>query len=95
LAIDGRHRYLIPGLVDSHVHLPLTGATDQFLVLRLLLANGITTGINMEGSPEILALRNQIEQGAILVSPENLHHRSIHSAADIHSGGSGQKRGYF
>ncbi|MBV9572962.1 MAG: amidohydrolase family protein [Acidobacteriales bacterium] len=64
--IDGRHRYLIPGLVDSHIHLPLSGTADQLLVLQLLLANGITTGINMEGSPEIVALRDQIERGAIV-----------------------------
>ena len=61
--VDGRHRYLIPGLVDSHVHLPLSGTADQLLVLQLLLANGITTGINMQGSPEIVALRDHIERG--------------------------------
>ena len=33
------------------------------LVLQLLLANGITTGINMQGSPEIVALRDHIERG--------------------------------
>jgi hypothetical protein len=66
LAIDGRNRYLIPGLIDSHVHLPLTGRADQVLVLHLLLANGITTGVNMEGSVEILSLRNEIRQGSIL-----------------------------
>ncbi|HLH09588.1 MAG TPA: amidohydrolase family protein [Terriglobales bacterium] len=63
--IDGQHRYLIPGLVDSHVHLPLAGRSDQLLVLQMLLANGITTGINMEGSPEILALRNDIRDGKL------------------------------
>jgi len=62
-SIDGHDRYLIPGLVDSHVHLPLVGRTDQLLVLQLLLANGVTTGINMEGSPAILGLRNQIRAG--------------------------------
>lgn len=60
--IDGRHRYVIPGLVDSHVHLPLAGQADQLLVLQLLLVNGITTGINMEGSAEILALRDWIRR---------------------------------
>jgi len=64
--IDGRHRYLIPGLVDSHVHLPVSGRADQSLVLHLLLANGITTAINMEGSSEIIALRDRINNGAIL-----------------------------
>ncbi len=63
--IDGRNRYLIPGLTDSHLHLPLTGATDQRLVLQLLLANGITSGINMEGSPDILALRDLITRGEV------------------------------
>jgi hypothetical protein len=42
------------------VHLPLTGKADQLLVLQMLLFNGITTGINMEGSPEILSMRNAI-----------------------------------
>ena len=60
--IDGQRRYLIPGLVDSHAHLPLAGRPDQLLVLQLLLANGITTGINMEGSADILALRNFIRR---------------------------------
>jgi hypothetical protein len=64
-AIEGRHRYLMPGLVDSHVHLPLSGRADQLLVLQMLLANGITTGINMEGSPEILNLRNEIRAGKL------------------------------
>jgi len=59
-SIDGHSRYLIPGLVDSHVHLPLVGRIDHLLVLQLLLANGVTTGINTEGSPAILDLRNQI-----------------------------------
>jgi len=63
--INGRNRYLIPGLVDSHVHLPLSGRSDQLLVLQLLLANGITAGINMEGSPEIVQLRNEIRAGKI------------------------------
>jgi imidazolonepropionase-like amidohydrolase len=63
--IDGCRRYLIPGLTDSHAHLPLTGTADQRLVLQLLLRNGITTAINMEGSREILALRNQIGGGAV------------------------------
>ncbi len=65
LSIDGR-RYLIPSLTDSHAHLPLAGAADQRLVLRLLLTNGITTAINMQGSPEILALRDEIARGEVL-----------------------------
>ncbi len=66
--IDGHHHYLIPGLVDSHLHLPLQGRADQLLVLKLLLVNGITTGINMEGSREILELRNEIHAGRLAAS---------------------------
>lgn len=64
-AIDGRQRFLIPGLVDSHVHLPLAERTDQLLILQILLANGITAGINMEGSSEILELRDEIRDGKL------------------------------
>src|SRR5579859_3291731 len=63
--IDGRGGYLVPGLIDSHVHLPLNGRADQLLTLQMLLYNGVTTGINMEGSPAILALRNEIRDKAL------------------------------
>ncbi|MBV9183703.1 MAG: amidohydrolase family protein [Acidobacteria bacterium] len=43
----------------------LSGRADQLLVLQMLLANGITTGINMEGSPKILELRNEIRDGRL------------------------------
>ncbi len=73
--IDGRNRYLIPGLTDAHVHFRgyteshlhfVPGAADQRRVLLLLLANGITTAINMEGFPEILTLRDQVARGDVL-----------------------------
>jgi imidazolonepropionase-like amidohydrolase len=64
--VDGRSRYLMPGLVDSHVHLPLSGREDQLLVLNMLLANGITMAINMEGSPQIVGLRDEIRAGKLM-----------------------------
>ncbi len=70
--IDGRNRYLIPGLTDFHVHFygySKAGAGDQRVerrVLLLLLANGVTTAVNMEGSPAILDLRREVASGAAL-----------------------------
>src|SRR3989442_11771056 len=49
--IDGTGRYLLPGLVDGHVHLlgfgP--GPRENFADGPVYLANGITTVVNMGG----------------------------------------------
>lgn len=69
--IDGRGRYLIPGLVDTHVHFfgySKAGEGDRKTeqsILRMLLANGVTTTVVMEGSPAILHLRQAILEGQI------------------------------
>ena len=64
--IDASGKFLIPGLVDSHVH--LTGAGEpsgsREFFLPLLLANGITTVRDMGGYMESLVpLRREIRQG--------------------------------
>jgi imidazolonepropionase-like amidohydrolase len=63
LSIDGRGKYLIPGLVDMHTHLlsdsdeyPDSIAMDE---LRVMVANGVTTVRFMIGTPELLALRER------------------------------------
>src|SRR5690349_25075118 len=43
--VDGRGKFLLPGLADMHVHV---WDQDDF---TLLLANGVTTVRNMFGSP--------------------------------------------
>ena len=58
--IDGRDRYLIPGLIDAHVHLSYIGehALDQ------LITNGVTTARDMGGDLEqIDRWRTAIEAG--------------------------------
>jgi imidazolonepropionase-like amidohydrolase len=67
--IDGRSKFLMPGLADMHVHLNIRGlagyvSNNEFSTL--FVANGITTVRNMWGSPDILALRRLIEQGGVL-----------------------------
>jgi len=69
LSIDGRGKYLLPGLADMHTHLfsddefPDELAADELL---LMLANGVTTARLMIGTPEQLALRAKVEAGELL-----------------------------
>ena len=60
IRIDGRNRYLIPGLFDMHVHV---GDTTDLL---LFLAKGFTTVRNLEGRPEHLEWRRLIRAGRLL-----------------------------
>jgi len=55
--IDGHGRYLMPGLVDMHVHL------DDPSDLLLLVANGVTTVRNMFGTPDHVEWRDAIVSG--------------------------------
>ena len=67
-SIEGEGQYLMPGLVDMHVHIFNAmdkGETDP-LLLPLFLANGVTTVRNMPGSPEVLELRERIARGDLL-----------------------------
>jgi imidazolonepropionase-like amidohydrolase len=60
--VDGRGKFLIPGLFDTHIHLrPQSAATD----LLLYVANGITTVQSMHGSPWHLELRGRVAAGAV------------------------------
>jgi imidazolonepropionase-like amidohydrolase len=56
--IDGQGQYLIPGLIDSHVHLLfiVNGSVSEQLDLDLrdLLAQGVTTVRDMGGNPAVL-----------------------------------------
>ncbi|HLX90494.1 MAG TPA: amidohydrolase family protein [Puia sp.] len=59
---DCSGKYLIPGLWDMHIH----DGGDQdtrFEYLPLFIANGITGVRDMWGSPEMLALKNDIDEG--------------------------------
>lgn len=58
--IDGTGKYLIPGLIDSHVHL-FKSPND----LLLYIANGVTGIREMIGHEERLFLKKQIENGRI------------------------------
>jgi cytosine/adenosine deaminase-related metal-dependent hydrolase len=57
--VDGKDKFLIPGLADMHVH--LAGPVElQRALLQLFVSNGVTTVLNMRGAPEHLALRREV-----------------------------------
>ena len=58
--IDGRGRYLMPGLADMHTH--VNHAED----LLPYLANGVTTVLNLGSPAAILDLRTQTAAGTLL-----------------------------
>ncbi|MGB5013655.1 MAG: amidohydrolase family protein [Pyrinomonadaceae bacterium] len=69
VTVDGKGKYLIPGLVDMHTHLlsdsdeyPDSIAPDE---LRVMVANGVTTVRFMIGTPELLNLRSRSAAGEI------------------------------
>jgi imidazolonepropionase-like amidohydrolase len=66
IIVDGRGKFLIPGLADMHVHLTGAGEPDgsRKFMIPLLLANGITSVRDMGGYLDsLLPLRREIEEG--------------------------------
>lgn len=62
--IDGRGKFLIPGLWDMHVHTTMPGGRD---VLKLYIANGVTGVRDMAGDWETLkAWRREIAAGTLI-----------------------------
>jgi imidazolonepropionase-like amidohydrolase len=62
--VDGSGKYLIPGLTDAHFHLQSTD--DDPRLLHLLVANGVTSILNLYGTPQILDLRRRVADGDML-----------------------------
>ncbi len=62
--IDGRGKFLIPGLWDMHVHLAMPGGRE---VLPLYIANGVTGVRDMAGDwPTLTAWRRDIARGSVI-----------------------------
>jgi imidazolonepropionase-like amidohydrolase len=68
MRIEGRNKFLMPGMAEMHAHIPGGAATDAFMhrVLALFVANGITTIRGMLGDPRHLALRSAVASGAVV-----------------------------
>ncbi|HEX6909322.1 MAG TPA: amidohydrolase family protein [Longimicrobium sp.] len=65
--VDGRGKYLTPGLAEMHGHVPPPSAPAQLTedVLFLYLANGITTVRGMLGAEGQLELRRRTNTGQV------------------------------
>ena len=73
--IDGRGKYLTPGLWDMHVHLAGVSADPAWsrdVLLPLLLAKGVTGVRDMGGDLEVLKTWNRQVQSGELIGPHIL-----------------------
>ena len=77
--IDGRDKWLIPGLIDMHVHnlssgsfskgYPTRGATLAFDTQNMMtpyVANGVTTVFELSGRIGHFSQRDEIEKGSVI-----------------------------
>ena len=65
--IDGRGKYLMPGIAEFHAHVPSGAqAIHAHRTLTLYALAGVTTARGMLGAPMHLALRDSIARGQIL-----------------------------
>ena len=64
--IDGRGKFLMPGLAEMHGHIPPQAGAFAESVMLLFVANGVTTVRGMLGNPAQLELRRSIDRGDII-----------------------------
>jgi imidazolonepropionase-like amidohydrolase len=67
--IDGRGKFLMPGMAEMHAHIPggpSATEADMQRTLLLFAANGITTIRGMLGEPRHLPLRDAVAKGSVI-----------------------------
>ena len=68
--INGRGKFLMPGLIDTHIHLVAgTGAPGDNVAqeLALLVANGVTTARSLGGNAaNAVAIRDKVKSGELM-----------------------------
>jgi imidazolonepropionase-like amidohydrolase len=66
MIIDGKGKYLMPGLAEMHAHVPPVDDLEPMKnVAALFVLNGITTIRGMLGHPRHLELRKMLQQGEV------------------------------
>ena len=84
--IDGRGKFLMPGIAEFHAHVPSGGqAIHAHRTLSLYALAGVTTARGMLGAPMHLALRDSIARGQLfgprlLTSGPSFNGNSVTSA---------------
>jgi imidazolonepropionase-like amidohydrolase len=67
IIVDGKGKYLIPGLAEMHAHVPPVNDMKPMIEVLLLYAlNGVTTIRGMLGHPKHLELRSRLQNNEIL-----------------------------
>lgn len=77
--IDGKGKWLIPGLIDAHVHLPTDAYFGQKFatqkpdltfnaqdVMTPIIANGVTTVLDLDSKMETFGQKKAIEKGYVI-----------------------------
>jgi imidazolonepropionase-like amidohydrolase len=88
VVVDGRGKYLMPGLGEMHAHVPPIDDIEPMKEVLLLFATqGITTIRGMLGHPKHLELRRKVQSGEILgphfiTSGPSFNGNSVKTAAD-------------
>ena len=82
--VDGRGKFLMPGIAEFHAHVPNGAVAHRALTLYALA--GVTTARGMLGQPAHLALRDSIRDGRLfgprlLTSGPSFNNNSVSSPA--------------
>jgi hypothetical protein len=65
--VTGTGHYLMPGLIDAHVHLESwQGVRPDFGDAPLYLAHGVTSVVNLRGTPVFFDWKRRVEAGELL-----------------------------
>jgi imidazolonepropionase-like amidohydrolase len=77
--IDGKGKWLIPGLIDMHVHLPTDAYFGQKIptqhpdfiistqdIMTPLIANGVTSVLDLNATMETFGQKKEIEKGYVI-----------------------------
>ena len=85
--VDGTDRFLMPGLVEMHAHVPPSTSDRLDRYFNLFVANGVTTIRGMLGDPSHLDLRQQILAGEVfgprlITSGPSLNGRTVSGPQD-------------
>ncbi|HEX8686912.1 MAG TPA: amidohydrolase family protein [Pyrinomonadaceae bacterium] len=65
LVVRAPGKYLLPGLTDAHVHLRDYAEPQMEALLRLYIARGVTTVLNLSGTPRHLEMRARVGRGEL------------------------------
>jgi imidazolonepropionase-like amidohydrolase len=81
--IDGSGKYLIPGLIDSHIHLMMGGdENEQKGLLLKMLKTGVTTVQDLVGDARDLAYYSKQQDRGIIQSPE-IYYAAMFTTTDF------------